>query len=481
MTGENKDVVIIGAGAVGTAIARELAKYELKIVLVDKNEDIGGDASKSNSAIIHTGFDASPGTLESALVVSANPMYDKLCEDLEIPFKRVGAILVAATQEEFDLLPAIQQKAYKNGVYDVEFLTPQMIRELEPNVTDKALGGLLIPRESIIDPFLLVIAQAENAVVNGVEVMTSAKVTGLKKDVGDTWIVETTKGGIRTKFVINSAGLGCEEIARFAGKCDFKVNPRKGQFFILDKNINYKTKRIILPVPTKLTKGKLVSPTIHGNMLIGPTAEDISDCNDKSVTQAGMEEVIKGVQKLFPAFNPRDAITEYAGLRPTRTPEGYFIDAYKDLKGFINITGIRSTGVTSSLAIATYTVNVLRTEGLQLKPNESFQPKRRAIPKFCDCCGDMKEALVKSNHLFGRVVCRCETVTEAEIVAAINAPVGAKSIDAIKRRVRAGMGRCQGGFCGPRVMEILVRELGIKPEEVRKHEIGSEFITRETR
>ncbi len=481
MASETKDVVIIGAGAVGTAIARELAKYELKIVLVDKNEDIGGDASKSNSAIVHTGFDASPGTLESSMVVAANPMYDKLCEELEIPFKRVGAILVATTQEELDLLPGIQQKAYKNGVYDIEFLTPQMIRKLEPNVTDKALGGLLIPRESIVDPFLLVIAQAENAFLNGVEIMTSTKVTGLKKDDADTWTLETGNGDIKTKFVINSAGLGCEEIARFVGKCDFKVNPRKGQFFILDKNINYKTSRIILPVPTKLTKGKLASPTIHGNMLIGPTAEDITDCNDKAVTRAGMDEVINGVQKLLPAFNPRDAITEYAGLRPTRNPEGYFIDAYKDLKGFINITGIRSTGVTASLSIAKYTVNLIRTEGLKLKPNEKFNPTRGAIPKFCECSGDMKEALVKKDHLFGKVVCRCETVTEAEIVAAIKGPVGAKSVDAIKRRVRAGMGRCQGGFCGPRVIDILARERGVKAEELRKHEAGSEFITGETR
>ena len=481
MTGETKDVVIIGAGAVGTAIARELSKHELKIVLLDKNEDIGGDASKSNSAIVHTGFDASPGTLESALVVSANPMYDKFCEELEIPFKRVGAILVATTEEEFALLPGIRQKSYKNGVYDIEFLTAHTIRELEPNVTDKVLGGLLIPRESIIDPFLLVIAQAENAFSNGVEIMTSTKVSGLKRDAGDTWTVETGKGEIKTKFVINSAGLGCEEIARFAGKCEFKVNPRKGQFFILDKNINYKTSRIILPVPTKLTKGKLASPTIHGNMLIGPTAEDITDCNDKAVTQAGLDEVIKGVQKLLPAFNPRDSITQYAGLRPTRTPEGYFIDAYAELKGFINITGIRSTGVTASLSIAKYAVNLLRSEGLQMKPKKNFQPKRSVIPKFSECSDEMKETLVKSNPLFGKVVCRCETVTEAEIVAAIKGPVGARSVDAVKRRVRAGMGRCQGGFCGPRVMEILVRELGILPEELRKHEVGSEFITGETR
>jgi glycerol-3-phosphate dehydrogenase len=480
-TGGIKDVVIIGAGAVGAAIARELAKYELKILLVDKNEDIGGDASKSNSAIIHTGYDASPGTLESSLVVAANPMYDKFCEELEIPFKRTGAILVAVTQEEFELLPAIGEKSRKNGVDDIELLAPETIRELEPNVTDKALGGILIPRESIIDPFLLVIAQAESAVINGVEIMTSAKVTGLKKDSGNAWVAETTKGAVRTKYVINAAGLGCEEIARLAGKCDFKMHPRKGQFFILDKNVNYRTQRIILPVPTKLTKGKLAAPTIHGNMLIGPTAEDIADFNDKSVTQAGMDEVIKGVQKLLPAFNPKDAITEYAGLRPTRTPEGYFIEAYRDLKGFINITGIRSTGVTASLAIAKYAADLLRAEGLQLSPNKNFRPKRQAIPKFCECCGDVKESLVKKDRLFGKVICRCETVTEAEIVAAIRAPAGARSVDAIKRRVRAGMGRCQGGFCGPRVIEILARELKIKPGEVRKHEAGSEFITGETR
>ncbi|MDK2800415.1 MAG: glycerol-3-phosphate dehydrogenase [Clostridiales bacterium] len=470
------DVVIIGAGAVGTAIARELSKYVLKVILVDKNEDVGGDASKSNSAIIHTGFDASPDTLESQLVVSANPMYDQITKELDIPFKRIGAILTAVTQEEFSLLNKIKEKAYKNRVYDVDYLSPQAIKALEPEVTDKVLGGLYIPRESIIDPFLLVIAQAENAVENGVKILLSTMVTDITVKNGQVQFVKTNQGTIQTKFVINAAGLFCDKIAEIVGLCNFKEHPRKGQFYVLDKNVPYKVNRIILPVPTKLTKGKLACPTIHGNLLIGPTAEELEDRFDKAVTAQGLQEVIEGVRKLVPKISKEDAIKQYCGLRPVRTPEGYHIEAYKEVKGFIGISGIRSTGVTSSVAVARYVTNVLNNEGLDLIPKPDFNPYRIGIKKFSELSDKEKEQLIKENPKYGHVICRCETVTEAEIVEAIRRPVGAKSMDGIKRRVRAGMGRCQGGFCSSRVLDILSRELNIPAEKVTKNEAGSELV-----
>jgi glycerol-3-phosphate dehydrogenase len=475
------DVVIIGAGAIGTSIARELSRYKIDTILLDKNEDVGGDASKSNSAIIHTGFDAPPGSLESKLVVSANPMYDKLAEELDIPFKRTGAILVATTKEEYDLLPGIKAKAHKNGVYDIDFLTAQEIKRMEPEVSKEVLGGLHIPRESIIDPFLLVTAQADNAVDNGVKVLLSTEVTGIHVIDGKIHSVKTDKGEIKTKYVINAAGLFCDEIADMVGHCDFKESPRKGQFYILDNNISYKTERIILPVPTKLTKGKLSSPTIHGNMLIGPTAEDLDDRYDKSVNQKGLDEVINGVKKLLPNVSARDAITEYSGLRPVRTPEGYFIESYKDTKGFIGLSGIRSTGVTSSLSVAKYVAEFLENEGLKLEADPDFNPVRKGIPKFSELPEEEKAELIKENPLFGNIMCRCETVTEAEILAAIEAPVGARSLDGIKRRVRAGMGRCQGGFCGPRIIEYLANKLNVTVEVVRKNDEGSELLIGKTR
>lgn len=471
------DVVVIGAGAVGTAIARELSKFNLDVVLLDKNEDVGGDASKSNSAIIHTGYDAKPGTLESRLVVAANPMYDKLVKDIDVPFKRVGGILVAANEEELELLPGIKKKSHDNGVYDVELLTAEQVMEMEPQVTPNVKGGLYIPRESIIDPFLLVVAMAENAVDNGVQVLLSTKVTGIEIENKKVTKVITDKGEIYTRFVINAAGLYCDEIAKMVDLCDFAEHPRKGQFYILDKSVSYKIDKIILPVPTKHTKGKLASPTIHGNTLIGPTAEDLEDKKDKAVTAEGLKEVIDGVKKLVPKVSPKDAITEYCGLRPTRTPEGYFIQAFPEVKGYIGVTGIRSTGVTASISIARYVLDILDNEGLKLEVKKDFNPYRIGIKKFSEASDEEKIKLIQKNPLYGNVICRCETITEGEIVEAIRRPLGAKSLDAIKRRVRAGMGRCQGGFCSTRVLEIMSRELGISPYKITKKGTHSEILS----
>ncbi|MBQ4269854.1 MAG: NAD(P)/FAD-dependent oxidoreductase, partial [Clostridia bacterium] len=256
------DVVVIGAGAVGCAIARELSKYDIRVIVVDKNEDIGGDASKSNSAIIHTGYDATPETLESQLVVAANPMYDEIVKDLDVPFKRIGAILPAFTDEQFEKLPEIKAKAFKNRVYDVEYKLGAELLEIEPNLNPTVKGGLYIPRESIIDPFILVQALAENANANGVEFLLKAKVTDIKTENGKIKSVVTTKGEIETTYVINSAGLYCDEIAQMVGKAEYKVVARKGQFYILDKKTDCQVNFIVLPIPTKITKGKLMCPTI---------------------------------------------------------------------------------------------------------------------------------------------------------------------------------------------------------------------------
>ncbi|HHV59467.1 MAG TPA: NAD(P)/FAD-dependent oxidoreductase [Clostridiaceae bacterium] len=471
------DVVIIGAGAVGCAIARELSKYEIDVIVVDKNEDIGGDASKSNSAIIHTGYDAAPGTLESQLVVAANPMYDRLAKELDVPFRRIGAILPAITLEQFEQLPAIMEKAFKNHVYDVEYKSAAELLEMEPNLNPEVKGGLFIPRESIIDPFILCQALAENACENGVHFLPGAKVTGINVENGRIKSVLTAKGEISTTYVINSAGLYCDEIAAMVGKADYKVVPRKGQFFILDKNTSCKVNHIVLPIPTKVTKGKLMCPTIHGNMLIGPTAEDIPDKEDKSVTYEGLASIEQDVRKLVPNVCIRDTITQYCGLRPNRNPEGLHFDMYDDLYGYINLSGVRSTGLTLSVAMAKYVVRQMLWSGAKLNLKENFIPRRKGIVVFHELPINEQAALVKKNPLYGNIICRCETITEAEILDAIHRPLGAKSIDAVKRRVRAGMGRCQGGFCGPKVIEILSRELNIPVESVNKNNPGSYMVS----
>ncbi len=475
------DVVVIGAGAVGCAIARELSKYDIRVLVVDKNEDIGGDASKSNSAIIHTGYDATPDSLESQLVVAANPMYDEIAKDLDVPFKRIGAILPAFTQEQFDKLPEIKAKAFKNRVYDVEYKTAEELLAMEPNLNPEVKGGLYIPRESIIDPFILVQALAENANANGVEFLLNAKVIDIKTENGKIKSVVTTKGEIEATYVINSAGLYCDEIAEMVGKADYKVVARKGQFYILDKNTSCKVNRIVLPIPTKITKGKLMCPTIHGNMLVGPTAEDQPSKVDKSTSTEGLDSIAVDVRNLVPNVNLRDTITQYSGLRPNRNPEGLHVDTYEDLYGYINLSGVRSTGLTLSVAMGKYVAQIMLNMGVKMVLKENFIPTRKGIVKFSEQTREVQAKLIEENALYGNVICRCETITEAEIMQAIHRPLGAKSVDAVKRRVRAGMGRCQGGFCGPKVIEILARELKVDPTQINKHNEGSYMVTGKTR
>ena len=475
------DVVVIGAGAVGCAIARELSKYQIRVMVVDKNEDIGGDASKSNSAIIHTGYDAAPDTLESQLVVAANPMYDEIVKDLDVPFKRIGAILPAITSEQFEQLPAIKEKAFKNRVYDVEYKSGAELLEMEPNLNPEVKGGLYIPRESIIDPFILVQALAENANANGVEFLLNAKVTDIKTENGKIKSVVTTKGEIETTYVINSAGLYCDDIAEMVGKADYKVVARKGQFYILDKNTSCQVNQIVLPIPTKITKGKLMCPTIHGNMLVGPTAEDQPSKVDKSTSAEGLASIATDVRNLVPNVNLRDTITQYSGLRPNRNPEGLHVDTYEDLYGYINLSGVRSTGLTLSVAMGKYVAQKMLEIGAEMTLKDNFIKTRKGIVKFSEQTREKQAELIQENPLYGNVICRCETVTEAEIMQAIHRPLGAKSVDAVKRRVRAGMGRCQGGFCGPKVIEILARELGVEPSEINKNNEGSYMVTGKTR
>lgn len=478
---KNADVVVIGAGAVGCAIARELTKYRLKVLVVDKNEDVGGDASKSNSAIIHTGYDAPPGTLESELVVAANPMYEKLTSVLDIPFKKVGAILPAFTDEQFEQLPAIKAKAFKNRVYDVEYLTGPQLLKMEPNLNPEVKAGLYIPRESITDPFLLVVAYAENALANGAKFLLNTKVTGLKIEGGKITGVETTAGEISATYVVNAAGLYCDEIAAMAGKADYHVNPRKGQFYILDKNTSCKVNHIVLPIPTKITKGKLMCPTIHGNMLVGPTAEELTDKLDHSTDAPGLESVRTDVSRLVPNVNFRDTITQYSGLRPNRNPEGLRVDTYDDVAGFVNLSGVRSTGITASAALGKFVAETLIKMGMPVSFNPEFISVRKGITRFHELSREDQDKKICENPLFGKVICRCETVTEGEIVEAVHAPIPARSMDAVKRRLRPGAGRCQGGFCGPRIIEILARELGVSPAEINKNQDGSFMVTGKVR
>lgn len=475
------DVVVVGGGPVGCALARELGRYRLRAVLVEKSEDIGAQTGKANSAIVHTGFDAPPGSLESRLVTAAQPMYPGLAWELDFPYQVSGALLVATTDEEADILLGLGEKALANGVLDVHPLSPEQARELEPGLTPAARAALAVPRESITSPWDMARAMAENAVTNGVEVLLDTEVTAIPRFRGAVRGVETNRGFIAASRVVNAAGMFADQVAHLAGDCDFHITPRRGQFLVLDKNVDYRPRHILLPVPTPLSKGILVAPTVDGNLLAGPTAEDIQDRLDTRVTAAGLQEVFQGAARLLPQLDARDSITQYAGLRPVRHPDGYVLEASSRVPGLVNLSGIRSTGVTAAPAIASYVTHILAGAGLHLVPKPGFQPRRRVPRMFAEMSDSERIAAIQEDPGYGHVVCRCETVTEAEVVAAIRGPVGARSLDAIKRRTRAQAGRCQSGFCNPRVTGILARELGISPHQVCKRGVGSEVLVAPTR
>ena len=463
------DILIIGAGCVGVAIARELSKFKVDVMVCDKNDDIGGDASKSSSSCISTESTVTPFTLESKICQASRPLFENLCRDLDIPINYCGSITPAVNEEQSARIPAMLERAFDNGVYDVEYRTREELLDMEPNLSPNTLGGVYSPRDSQIDQFLLVSAQAENAAENGVSFLLDCEVLDIETSQGKINKVVTSKGDIQARYVINAAGLYCDRIAAMVGECDFTVHPRKGQFYLLDAKTPVKVSHIILSIPLPHTRGILVIPTVDGNLLIGPTAEDLEDKLDKKTTLEGLRQVERQAKMLVPSLRMEDTIAQFVGLRPAREPEGYNISISKRIEGYVGISGIRSSGLTGSLGIAKYTIQMMREEsGLELTRKSNFQAKRKGIVKFSSASNNDKEALIANDPLYGHVICRCERITESEIMQAIHRPLGARSLDAVKRRVRAGAGRCQGGFCGPQVMEILMRELGIKPEDIKK-------------
>jgi len=470
------DVVIIGGGVIGTAILWELARYDLSLALVEKRPDVCDTISKANSGIAHTGFDAPPGTLESVLVTRSNPRWEEICQTLQVPFRRPGAIMVALDEADLRNCEAVLEEARQNGVHSVRRMRADELLALEPHINPQVVGGLHIPGESITSSHLLPIAYAESAVLNGAHVYLEEPVTALRAH--DTAIeVVTSRRTLRASWVVNAAGLYADEIARMVGDDSFTITPRKGEFFILDKTEGHLVQRVILPVPTPITKGILVSPTIDGNLLLGPTADDMQDKTDHSTTQDGLRRVAAGVQKLVPTLEPyRKTITQYAGLRSVCSTGRFEIRPSERAPRLIHAAGIRSTGLSASPELARYVRELLQEAGLALRPRPNYRPERPAIPLIRDATPEQAEALCRQDPRYGHLVCRCEHVSEAEIVQAIHAPVPARTVDAIKRRLRAGAGRCQGGFCGPRVMEILARELGIPLSEVRKDGAGSEIV-----
>ena len=462
------DVLIIGAGAVGCALARELSKYNIKVTVCDKNDDVGGDASKSNSGLFSTSATMPVGTLECKLRTIAHSMIMNVCKDLDVPVIECGSIAPILYPDQLETAKGLTERAFVNGVYDYEILPAKDILEMEPTLNPELLGGIYSPRDRQANQFIFVSAMAENAAENGVEFVLDCKVTGMDVKDGKVYAVHTTKGDFEATWIINAAGLHCDEISDMVGECDFTVHPRKGEFYVFSHDTPVKVSHIISSVPSPKTRGVLVIPTVDNNMLVGPTADDVEDKTDTKTTAKGLASIKAQALNMVPGLHFEDTITQFVGVRPARLPEGYDIRFSEKVKGFIGISGVRSTGLTASIGIAGYVVHGMKEAGLKLERKEGWKRTRKGIARFAEKTNEEKDALIAADPLYGKVICRCEQVTESEILQAIHRPVGAKTLDAVKRRVRAGMGRCQSGFCSPLVIEIIARELGIPAEQVRK-------------
>ena len=477
------DIIIIGAGIIGGMIARNLSKYQLKILLVEKGSDICMGVSARNSAIIHSGHDPEPGTLKAEMNTKGNRLWEDIAIDLGIPFKRTGSYVVALDKEQLEIVRKLYERAILNGVPEIEVLKRNEILYREPKINPEVKGALYTPTTGVVDAFNAVTAVCENAVTNGVKIVLNTEFQDfiIKKDkiIG----IKTSKGDYFSRWVINCAGLYSDEVMHKAGeRLDFKINPVRGEYLIFDAS-KVTLNTVLYPVPTDKGKGTLVSTTTHGNVMIGPNAEKVDNKENNDTTRAGLTEIIDNSKKLVPSLNERDVIAQFAGLRPKSNQEkkDFIIEIAERVRGLINLAGIESPGLVSAPAIADKVIELLKDAGEKLKEKKDWNGVRIPSPCFKKLSHNEREKLVKKNPSYGRIVCRCEEITEGEIIDAIKSPVPAMTYDAIKRRIWLGTGRCQGAFDYPRVIEILSRETGIPMTHITKRGIGSEFLYRGTK
>lgn len=473
------DVAIIGAGVIGASIFRELSKYNVKTVLIEKENDVAMGTSKANSAIIHAGYDPKIGTLMAKYNVKGNEMFEDLCKELSVPFKRNGSLVVAFNDEELETVNNLYINGNKIGVKGLKILNKEEVLDLEPNLSNDVKGALLAPTGGIVGPFEYTIALVENGIKNGGKLLLDSEVSKIKKD--ETFVIETKDGKIiESKYVINAAGIYADKIHNMICKESFKITPRKGEYYVIDKNQGDLVSHTVFPCPSKLGKGILVTPTIHGNLLVGPNAVDGDDKESLSTTGDGLANIKMSAIHTTDKINFRGCIRTFAGLRAVPDTGDFIIGEDKEVKGFIDVAGIKSPGLSSAPAIAEDVVNILKDAGLTLEKNLNFNGKRDQV-HFMELSKKEKAELIKKDSRYGRIICRCESITEGEIIDAIHRSFGKVSIDGVKRRCRPGMGRCQGGFCGPRVQEIISRELNIDMEDIVQEKSGSIILYGKTK
>ncbi|MBU5592939.1 NAD(P)/FAD-dependent oxidoreductase [Clostridium sp. MSJ-4] len=473
------DVIIIGAGVVGASIGRELSKYQLKTCIIEKTEDVSSGTTKANSAIIHAGYDAKPDTLKGKLNAKGNAMFDKLAEELDFPFKRNGSFVLCFEEESKYRLENLKKQGEINGVPDMRILSKEEILAMEPNLCDEVVAALYAPTGGIVCPYELTIALSENAAKNGVEFKLNTKVENITSSE-EGYVIHTNKGDINTRVVINAAGVFADEINNMVSKNKLEIVPRRGEYCLFDKAAGDMIKRTIFQLPSNMGKGVLVTPTVDGNLLVGPNAIDINDKEDLNTSKEGLDDILQKSRKSVKNIPLNQIITNFSGLRAHSTTDDFIIGEVEDARGFINAAGIESPGLSSAPAIAEMVSNIV-IEKLKPSINKDFNPIRKSIPRFREMNNDERRELIAKDPKYGKIICRCELVTEGEIIDSIRRPLGATTLDGVKRRTRAGMGRCQSGFCSSRVVDILSKELKRPITEIKKNRGNSNILVAENK
>ncbi len=473
------DVAVIGGGVVGALISRALSRYDISVALLEKCNDVAMGTTKANSAIVHGGFDAANGTLKAKLNVRGTELMPKVCADLSVPYRNNGSLVLAFSEKEMEHVHKLYERGVKNGVPKLSVLNKEQVKALEPQVSDEVVGALLSETAGIVCPYELTIAATENAVTNGVEFIRNCAVEAICSS-SDGFALSTTQGEISAKYVVNAAGIHSDDIARMIGDNSISLIPRKGEYYLLDKSFGYMADHTIFQCPNEMGKGVLVTPTVDGNLLIGPSALDVDDKEDVDTTPEGLDFIVAKAKKSVSTLNIRGAITSFAGMRAHPTTDDFIIGFSEKNDCFLNVAGIESPGLSAAPAIAEMVVNML-SEKADFKEKSEFVSTRKAPIRFRHMSKSEREDLIAKNKAYGRIICRCETITEGEILDAIHAPAGARDVDGVKRRTRAGMGRCQGGFCGSKVVEILARELKVPMNEITKFGGGSKILFEKTK
>ncbi|MBR3816550.1 MAG: NAD(P)/FAD-dependent oxidoreductase [Clostridia bacterium] len=459
------DVTVIGAGVVGGLVARELSRYKLKICILEAENDVAMGATKANSAIVHAGFDAKEGSLKALLNVRGCEMMEELCNELGVRYSNNGSMVVAFNDEERETLQMLLQRGIANNVPDLRIVEKEELHKMEPKLSEDVICALLAPSAGIVCPYGLAISAVGNAMDNGAELRCNFKVNAIEK-TENGYTVSSESGSVTTKYVINCAGMNSDIVAQMVGDNSFNIHARRGEYILLDRESDKLVNHTIFRTPSKMGKGILITPTVHENLLLGPTSFDISDKEDKDTTAAGFAAIIKSTNESTKFIPFHTTITSFCGLRSVGSTGDFIINS--PVKGFINAAGIESPGLTSSPAIAEYIAEMLREDGLEMIPDPAFNPTRKSYDAFRNASEEEKNRIIKENPAYGKIVCRCEGVTEGEIIEAIHRNPQPRDLDGVKRRTRAQMGRCQGGFCGPYVVELLSKELGIPYESVTK-------------